>query len=356
MVAETLGFGGSAAYLPRERVVEVCASRLLGLRSPLADDLEVWKGCSAQAAAVVDDCVRSMDTGRVSVDLDGVSPAAALGALMLDRGVAVQDALRAGGVLCDTVADVLDERPQPSGHHKWIALRAAQRSVATRVEAFATSYSALLLAREREQRRADRRLLARELHDYVGANISLARRHLELHRVYSDRGHSSAAQKVRAAEQVLDDVLGGTRRILQDLRAQSPVGGLSLALLSFVTSAAPDAEVGVHIAGDEWLLDDHARYEIYLICQEGLRNAFAHAGADAVTVRVDVGSTGIEAVVEDDGRGFDTTRGPAPGHHGLTSMRERAELMGGVFELSSLPGGGTRASVRVPLRRGVRSA
>lgn len=343
---------GSAAYLPSKRVVDVCGSRLLDLSSPLAEDAEIWKGCAAQATMVVKDCVRSMDLNRVAVDTDGVKVASGLGAMLLDRGIPVLETVRAGAVLCDTVADVLLESPTPSGRHKWLALRAVQLSVALRVEAFVAAYA----ARDQKRRRADRRLLARELHDYVGANISLAQRHLELHHLYTDRSHPAAGSQVKAAEQVLQDVLAGTRRLLNDLRAQPPVSGLGLALRAFVTSTAPEAEVGIHVGGDEWLLGDTKRTEIYVICQEGLRNAFAHARASQIWVRVDVGADWVQAVIEDDGLGFDAGQGPAPGHHGLMSMQERSELMGGIFELWSSPGGGTRASVRVPSRRRGRPA
>ena len=347
-----VGSSGVAGYLPRSRVVDLCSVRLLEIGSPLADDHDVWKGCSRLAVTVVEDCVRSMDGNRISIDRYGVRSAAELGTLMLDRGIPVVEALRAGAMLCDVVADVLMEPPRPTSNRRWIALRAAQLSVALRIESFVTAYA----ARDQQRRRSDRQMLARELHDYVGANISLAQRHLELARLYGERRHPSAVLEAQAAERVLQDVLAGTRRLLHDLRAQPPVSGLGLALRTFVTSTAPDAEVGVHICGDEWLLGDSKRTEIYLICQEGLRNAFAHARANHVSVHVHIDADWVHAVIEDDGMGFAVDHGPAPGHHGLTGMRERTELMEGTFELTSVPGGGTRAEVRVPSRGRGRTA
>jgi signal transduction histidine kinase len=348
MVTAVVPHAGSVHQLPRARVVDLVAARLLELGSALADDTEVWERFGRQAAAVVEDCVASMDAGCVVVDQRGVTAAAGLAPLLIDRGIPVLEAVRAGAVLCDVVAEVLTEPPAAPTARAWLGLRAAQRSAALRVEACATSCTALSTARDEQYRRADRRLLARELHDYVGTNISLAQRHLELHRLYRDRGHPSAPRELQAAEQVLQDVLGGTRRLLHDLRAQTPLSGLGLALNSFLTSTAPDAAVELDVNGDELLLSDHERDELYLICQEGLRNAFAHARATHVAVRVEIGTDRTEAVIEDDGGGFDPGRDSVPGHQGLTSMRERAQLLGGTFELSSSPGGGTRARVRVP--------
>jgi len=53
--------------------------------------------------------------------------------------------------------------------------------------------------------------------------------------------------------------------------------------------------------------------------------------------------------ISDDGVGFDP-EGDFPGHLGLRSMRERALRLGGVLEVESSPGGGTRIRARIPLR------
>jgi signal transduction histidine kinase len=52
--------------------------------------------------------------------------------------------------------------------------------------------------------------------------------------------------------------------------------------------------------------------------------------------------------VEDDGRGFDPTAAPASGHFGLTTMRERMQIVGGEFSVESAPGQGTRVVVSLP--------
>jgi signal transduction histidine kinase len=56
--------------------------------------------------------------------------------------------------------------------------------------------------------------------------------------------------------------------------------------------------------------------------------------------------------ISDTGAGFDVEAGLANGGVGLASMRERAETLGGQFEVTSCPGNGTRVEVRIPLGRG----
>jgi signal transduction histidine kinase len=89
---------------------------------------------------------------------------------------------------------------------------------------------------------------------------------------------------------------------------------------------------------------------LYRILSEALSNAARHGGSEGVEVRVTDSGDGYLAVeVSDKGPGFDIRRKARPGHLGLAGMRERAELLGGRFELESHPGAGTRVRVFLPL-------
>jgi signal transduction histidine kinase len=89
---------------------------------------------------------------------------------------------------------------------------------------------------------------------------------------------------------------------------------------------------------------------LYRILSEALSNATRHGGGAGVAVMVTEADDGNLIVeVSDRGPGFDTSRKPAEGHLGLAGMRERAELLGGRFELESRPGEGTRVRAFLPL-------
>jgi len=88
---------------------------------------------------------------------------------------------------------------------------------------------------------------------------------------------------------------------------------------------------------------------VYRIAQEALTNVRRHAHARVAVVQLRFEPGELALIVQDDGRGIDPGQTPPPdGGFGLTSMQERARLMGGTMALESEPGRGTRVEVRVP--------
>lgn len=86
-----------------------------------------------------------------------------------------------------------------------------------------------------------------------------------------------------------------------------------------------------------------------MILREGVRNAVAHSGSDRIMVEVGITPRELTAVIRDSGVGHDAAADVEG--VGLDSISERAERLGGTFELSSEPGGGARVEVRLPLMR-----
>ena len=82
------------------------------------------------------------------------------------------------------------------------------------------------------------------------------------------------------------------------------------------------------------------------IIQEAITNARRHSGAKRISVSLKMEGSDLVVEVSDDGRGF----GPeAPPGVGLSSMRERATIIGGKLVIESEAGGGTRVCLRVPV-------
>jgi signal transduction histidine kinase len=96
-------------------------------------------------------------------------------------------------------------------------------------------------------------------------------------------------------------------------------------------------------------LTSTAEIELYRIIQEALNNAVRHARAESVVVDVESTDGQVAVTVRDDGVGFDpAARTIRERRLGLTSMRERAEELGGTLTVESVPGSGTTVRVAVP--------
>ena len=83
-----------------------------------------------------------------------------------------------------------------------------------------------------------------------------------------------------------------------------------------------------------------------------MANAVRHGHADRITTELEFSETALALRVTDNGTGFDPAADDEDDtpHYGLTSMRERAEDIGGRLSIESVPGSGTRVEATVPLR------
>jgi signal transduction histidine kinase len=190
----------------------------------------------------------------------------------------------------------------------------------------------------REAQEAERRRAARDIHDRLGYWLGLAHIELELFDLYQGRDLGRAGAHLISSRQAVAEGLAEIRRMVTGLRA--PVESLEKALL--VVTEGSGVKVSVVVEGEDGL-PDHLRGELYLVLREALRNVFAHAGAERVSVRVEVGASRVEAAVVDDGAGF---TGIVEGG-GIPSMRERIGLLGGGFRMCGKRG--CRLEMWVPL-------
>ena len=201
----------------------------------------------------------------------------------------------------------------------------------------------------REIREAERRRIARELHDVVLQDLTYALQSLQVVQAVPegvDRDEEAGRQT-----EALKRAVGGLRDAIYDLRAenvreQSLVGSLeSIVELNRKMGAARAVDLVVHEDFPEGI-SAAAGIEVVRVVQEALANARRHSGAEHATVTLGLEDGEVRVEVEDDGRGFgpETSAGI-----GLTGMRERVQGLGGELEVESEPGSGTRVRLRVAL-------
>ncbi|HSM70345.1 MAG TPA: sensor histidine kinase [Anaerolineales bacterium] len=109
-------------------------------------------------------------------------------------------------------------------------------------------------------------------------------------------------------------------------------------------------DVNVTVTGNEKRLESYLEVMLFRAIQELLGNAARHSQATQVKVLLDVGDDRVRVSVEDNGKGFDPESIQQGTSLGLKLIRERAEMLGGNFELDSAVGRGARITFAVPAR------
>ena len=205
------------------------------------------------------------------------------------------------------------------------------------------------LSRVVETQEAERRRLARELHDGTGQALTSILLGL------SSVEHAADLASARAAATSLRELVVAT---LQDVRQLSvelrPKAlddfGLDPALRrlgqSVRETSGVDVQVEARIGPDR--LPAEIETAVYRIVQEAIANALRHAAAERVSIVATRRDGRISLVIEDDGQGFETGA-PVEGM-GLAGMRERVSLLDGVIDIDSAIGVGTTIAVELPLR------
>ena len=214
-----------------------------------------------------------------------------------------------------------------------------------RKEARLRELSSRTAALEEDERRA----IARELHDSAGQALTAIRIHLQILRdaiEETDPMRKLAGQTVAMTDETLEEIRRAVRMLGPAILDEI---GLARALEQYCDDFAERSRVEVTRTIDFSDVPLSAAIEsaCYRIAQESLTNVAKHADARHVDLRVTVEDEALVIEISDDGRGFlATDRGDG---RGLTGMRERTELLGGVFHVTSKPGEGTTLRAELPI-------
>ena len=213
----------------------------------------------------------------------------------------------------------------------------------------------LINAQEEERKR-----IARDLHDQLGAILSGLTLGIEAFRqslaLPADTAQSPPQSFFERIQTLATQALDETHRLIFDLR---PVALDELGLVAAVRADAEQrlpprgVEVQVSVSGVRRRMAAQPELSLFRIVQEAINNIVRHAEARHTTITFEFEEAVVRVTIEDDGRGFDveTESGAADSSHGLglLGMAERAQLSGGMLKLTSRRGHGTRIEVTMPL-------
>jgi signal transduction histidine kinase len=208
----------------------------------------------------------------------------------------------------------------------------------------------LVSAQEEERRR-----LAADLHDDLIQALVAGLMDLDLLETRLG-GDADIGTRIRRTRSSFEHALKAARSLLFDLRP--PVletHGLAAAVRQQLDKIADQTGCATTMA---WELDDRldrvVEAIVFRTVQEAVSNAARHGRPTSMTVRGTCEGNVLTVTIVDDGAGFDAAGEdaavPRRGHLGLRSMAERIELAGGIFQLDSTPGEGTKVTFWVPLR------
>ena len=196
------------------------------------------------------------------------------------------------------------------------------------------------------------RRLGADLHDGPGQALGLAILRLDLLR---RRVPADAAAEFAIVKSAVQDGLSELRAIASGLRLPS--------LTALAVSEVAERAVGAHERRSGTSVDLHldslpaqvplpVKITLFRALEEALSNATRHGKGLGLTARVQGQSGGLSVTVSDQGPGFTPDAVAAEGHLGLANLRERAELLGGTFKVSSAPNQGTIVRLWMPIAGG----
>lgn len=204
------------------------------------------------------------------------------------------------------------------------------------------------------------RSISADLHDGPGQDLALALLRIEslgeasLKNNNSDHLPDDIVEDFSTVRTAVASALDELRTISAGLRlpaieSLSPTETVRRAIRDYEQKTQCQVKLTLGVIPNDIPLS--VKITLYRIIREALANGYRHAEGKAQTVYVGVknGTNELFLEVTDAGEGFDPQRQLANGHMGLSGMRERAEVLGGRFEIESSPGPGTKIRATLPL-------
>lgn len=204
--------------------------------------------------------------------------------------------------------------------------------------------SAAIDSQEKERQR-----LSRELHDGIGQGIIGIRLRLAaLENKVSEDVIKDLSLIIRIIDVLVDEIRTSSNALMPPALAEF---GLNAALQSIARNISDSSEMDVTILGElaDGLYGRKPVLYIFRILQEAMNNAAKHSQANRLEVKIDTSSEFLKLEIADNGIGFD----PETAHtgNGLSNLKERVNILNGVFEIRSAPGNGTIIRIRIPINK-----
>jgi PAS domain S-box-containing protein len=232
-------------------------------------------------------------------------------------------------------------------HGKFIGLVMIFKDISEKVEheRLIRDFEKRHLAALMEGQEQERSRIAKDLHDGLGQMLNAIKMNVQI----SGADHHHATNLYR----LIDEAIQESVRISENLLpAKLKDFDLATCLRSLCNGihTASDIPVYFESLGKPVILEQTQKINLYRIAQEAITNAIKHGNAESISVQLNEEDDQVQLTIEDDGVGFKTGMDYDQSvHHGLTNMKERAEIMGGTFTVESDSDRGTLIIVEAPI-------
>jgi PAS domain S-box-containing protein len=206
---------------------------------------------------------------------------------------------------------------------------------------------------------AERRRVAQELHDSVGASLASLKFAVEEWAQSTQRQNTSARKEPLSIIKKIQHIINEVHHISKNLHpAILHDLGFNTAIHAFcreMQESSSAITILLHLDIPDADIPEKLKIVLYRVIQEGVTNAIRHADPETIDVRLSKYQNSIELVIKDDGKGFDPKiawdeQNKQKGM-GLRNIQDRAEIYEGIFEMDSTIGQGTVLKFNWPLMK-----
>lgn len=205
-----------------------------------------------------------------------------------------------------------------------------------------------------EGQESERHRIARDLHDRLGATLSIVKMHFKSVEESIEVLKEKNVKQYKEANDLLDEACDQVRQIAHDMASGVLIKfGLVAALeaLKETVETAGQLKMNLIDIGLEERLSYEYEINIYRILQELLTNTLKHAQATEMNLQLFRKDNSLSIVVEDDGAGFDPEKSVEFKGMGLKNIESRVYKFDGEISIDSGKGAGTTVTIDLPLNK-----
>jgi PAS domain S-box-containing protein len=209
-----------------------------------------------------------------------------------------------------------------------------------------------LAAQNEATREADKKHIAREVHDELGQVLTALRMDISLLGMRFGSLDPALTDKVQGMKALVDRAIQGVRTVAKNLRPAALDMGLVPAIEWLCSEFTKYNNIAClfHVEEENIGLNETRAVVVFRIVQESLTNISRYANASQVDITLSCHENELRARVRDNGLGFDLQAAMQKKSLGLLGMRERALALGGLLDITSAPGKGTEICLSIPIK------